>query len=164
MTDKPTETNRAKLESCLKGLQTQHAKMAEQIAEFEAFLAEGNTPGQAAKKWLTAFGGAWLDRYRGEKFVVSNWPKDMAIAKRLLAQLDHEELLARARRYLADRDPFYLNARHPLGLFATNVNKYGTAEAHDEEFLQAPPMGCTHRPLCKSDAAHTQRVNRELRA
>lgn len=153
-----------KLQKLLDQLRAQHSRMGDQLDAFEAMLLETHTPGQAAKQWLLAFGEAWAQRYRGEKFIVASWPKDMAIAKRLLAQLEHEELLARARGYLADPDPFYVRAKHPIGLFATNVNRYAKAAAHEEDFLQAPAIGCTHRPQCKSDVQHTRRVSQELRA
>ncbi len=162
--DKKPEVSRAKLQQALEALHAADDRLWKAIAEFEDLLSESQTPGQAAKAWLGEYGRAWTFRYRGEKFIVANWAKDMAIAKRLLAQLDAAELLARAKRFLADTDPFYVKARHPLGLFATNVNRYGTAPAHDDDFLLSPPVGCKHQPPCTSDVAHTKRLSAELRS
>lgn len=161
---KGTSINRAKLEACLRGLQAQHGKMGEQIAALEALLLEQETPGQIAKRFVTAFANAWSKRH-GVVYVVDSWPKHLAIAKRLVVALPLEELLGRLTRYFTDRDKFVVEARHPIGLFASRVNHYSVSDdSLDEDFLVAPPIGCTHRPLCKSDVDHTKRVNRELRS
>jgi hypothetical protein len=160
---KAAGVNRGKLEACLRGLQAQHTKLGEQLAAFEALLSEEATPGQVAKRFVSTFANLWGRRH-GTAYVVDSWPKHLAIAKRLVVALPPDELAARLARYFADRDKFVVEARHPIGLFATRVNHYGAADGADEEFLVSPPIGCTHRPQCKSDAAHTKRVGQELRS
>jgi hypothetical protein len=159
------ESPRAKLEALAKALRVTHAKLGEQLDTFDALLAGESTPAQTAKMLVGAFIAAWNARYRGATYV-PDWVKDLACMKGLLKSgLTADEIQARIPRYLASQDTYVTQARHPLGLFKANINKFSGGERQDDEhFLRAPVVDCQHTPKCSSDQQHTSRKMSELRS
>lgn len=156
-------SDRAKLEVLAKALRVTHAKLGEQLDTFEALLAGESTPAQDAKMLVGDFVAAWHAKYRGEHYVV-DWVKDLASMKFLLKSgLTTEEVQGRLGRYLQTQDLYVSQARHPIGLFKANINKFGTTPAHDDGFLRAAVVDCRHAPRCQSDQQHTKRRQDELR-
>lgn len=155
------------LDTILKRLRAQYEQLGEEIAALEATVSQQATPGQQAKQLLGVFGRQWQKVY-GQKFI-AHYPKDIPICKRILKGLTLEEAERRAMRYLADSDGFLRDAKHPLGLFATKLNKYGNGDyteraAEDHDLLdEEPPVECQHQPRCHNDVQHTRRTSMELR-
>lgn len=132
--------------------------LGEALDEADALLKGDITPAQQTKAVLTAWAAKWTAAHRGEHYVI-NWPKDTAIFKRLMKSIETVDLLERVDAYLAERDPFVTEKRHPLGLFAANVNKYAGrgARPDDDDVLSAPPADCRHVPRCRTDVQCTRR-------
>lgn len=155
------------LETLLKQIRATQDKLAEQVDALEAALLGEATIGQEAKAALAHFKTAWEKRYRGERYV-PNYASEIPACKRMLAGVTLEDLKARQLRYLHDADPFYVKAKHPLGLFEKHLNKYGTGQYHgaslaDGEADLFGPVDCGHTPRCRSDAEHTRKQMAELR-
>jgi len=154
------EIDREKFEALLKRIAANLAKAGEDLGALEALLNEQATPGQLAKRAIDNFGALWVRRYR-QVHVIANWPAAMAAMKRLLKDMPLDELNARAARYLESRDPFYAEARHPLMMFVSTINKWGATPRAELDF--SGPSDCQHDPRCLTDAAHTMRRQSELR-
>lgn len=169
----------AKLDELIKRARASWAKLGEDLDAIEAIGAGEVGPGKQAKTFLKAYALVW-NRHHGIAvpigplvpgdivkvggFVI-DWAKDTMLAKRLLKQVNAQELHDRAARYLASRDPYYTNAKHPLGLFEKSINKWGltSAAGEDADFLHSAPVDCKHQPPCRSDVAHTTRSMKESR-
>lgn len=156
-------TDRARYERMAKRLRAGAGVLEELALEVEAMLGEKATPGQDAKRALDWFCGAWQGRY-ATKYVV-NGAKDMAMLKRVLKSMSVDELELRMKRFFESSDPFYVNAKHGLGVFVAAVNKFGASDGREEEDLKlvAPVADCRHKPACKSDQEHTRRKMAEMR-
>lgn len=129
-----------------------------------AALLTGNEPQVETLKQLEQmFELCWRERYNltGAK-LVWNYGKDRAQWKRLLRSLDADEIMARIARYFASNDRFYIDARHPFGVFVGSINRWGV-ERQDTFVLGAPPADCRHRPRCATAAAHTEKVTADMR-
>ena len=82
-------------------------------------ITDGRTP---IDEWCDRWGNA----YPGDRYEVGpHGGKYGANLKRLEKALGRDELLARFDRYLASRDEFYVNARHDLGVFISQINRFG---------------------------------------
>lgn len=114
-----------KVLQAMKLLRAEHAKLGGQIDTIEALLMNEATPGQIAKGLVGDFVIVWGKRYKGQTYVIANWPRELGAVKRLLKELSADELRARMVRYVASEDPFYAGARHPLPMFWAAVNKFG---------------------------------------
>jgi hypothetical protein len=79
--------------------------------------------GQAGEELLAAFKAEWEIHYDGETFVTAE--RDVALADRLAAQLDIEQLRERMRRFFTAENDFYFARRHPFALFAEDINTLG---------------------------------------
>ena len=73
----------------------------------------------------SAFSEEWAKWYRGDNYTPT--PRDMREAKTLVTKYSAGDLRTRLVRYLENRDGFYLGQRHPLSLFATQINRFGAA-------------------------------------
>lgn len=158
-----TETDRkARLERMATRLRKGAQVLEELALEVETLISEERTPGQQANDLVKWFGEQWAKRHGGA--YVDGGAKDRVQVKRLLAKLSADEVQTRARRYFATDDPFVINARHPIGLFVTGINKWGEDAEHVELPLDvAAPRGCRHTPPCASDQAHTRRTMADMR-
>lgn len=134
-------------------------KLGDELDALEAMVAQEPTPSQLAKQILSTYMTLWNQRYPGRR-CVPNWPKDMAIAKRLLKHLDVDEIGRRLVTFFQMRDAFYTDAWHPLGMFASSINKLGgRGPGSDEDLvLSAPPPDCKHTPRCRTDVEHTRKL------
>lgn len=140
----------------------------ELLAEARALLEGQPGIGEKLKALERAFDAAWCARYAPGQSgrYVWQYVKDRPQMKRLLKSLSVEALEERMLNYIRDEDAFYLKARHSFGLFVSSINRWAPAGDAPDLELQDPgarPYGCVHRPACQSDAAHTARLNRELR-
>lgn len=117
--------DKEKLLQAVKTLRAAHDKLGGLIDTIEALSMEEATPGQIAKGLVGDFIVVWGKRYKGQTYVVTNWPRELGAVKRLLKGMSADELRARLVRYVASDDPFYAGARHPLPMFWAAVNKFG---------------------------------------
>lgn len=163
----PKAATRAKVAKLLELAEEKHQQVGELLAEVRALLEGAPGIGDKLKAVEKGFDAAWCARYaRGESGrYIWSYMKDRPQTKRLLRSLSVDDIIGRAQRYISDDDPFYVRARHSFGLFITNVNRFAAEGETPDLELDAPaPVGCKHQPPCKSDAEHTQRRTRELRA
>lgn len=144
------------------------AEVNDLIESLEAELRGEATPGQQAKSAVDHYGREWERRYK-TKYVPS-YAKEIAACKRMLKGITAEELTRRMTAFLQANDAFYVQAKHPIGLFESNLNRFsvGTHTQVVEEDLfgaeiDAAAVGCDHVPACRTDSEHTRRSNRELR-
>ncbi len=151
-----TKTPRQRLEQLVKTFERIARESSDAAVELQNILDTKPSNGQAAKNLLDLFATRWEARYR-TKFV-TNGAKDMSIFKRLLKSIDANEIDTRQGKYMVDLDPFLVEARHPIGLFATRINAYGSTKAAAP---QQRAVNCKHVPPCTSDVAHTAKRTAE---
>lgn len=143
-----------------------------ELAELQAAVLEeldaiiGGRAGTAAKLKAIekGFDEAWCSRYARGKTGVYVWThaRDRGTMKALLRKMDVDEILARAARYIASEDGFYVRGRHPWGLFVSSVNQWTAHAPGNGELELEPGFSCSHVPACKSDAEHTRRRHTEM--
>jgi hypothetical protein len=141
-------------------LRAAYRKLGDELERIEALLDGRQTVGQLVRRLFTSWAEVWGQSY-GEKYVFSN-QRDAGLFRRLLVTLPPEEVERRMRRYLASDDAFFVKNRHALNVFAGSINQHGTSKAAPALDFE-PPVSCRHSPPCVSDAAHTAKVQRELR-
>lgn len=148
------------------------AKMAAISLEVSTLLGGGVGIGDVLKRLEDHYAKLWAVRYApgwkpGDKGgFMWDFKKDRAQWKRLIARLGVEELELRIGDYMKDGDAFYVGARHPFGLFITNINRFtASAQKHADDFeLSAPAVAdCKHDPACKNDQEHTRRKMSDMR-
>ena len=142
----------------------QGEKTLEALRAIQALVNEQPTEGQQAKFLVGWYAGVWQKQYR--RPLVVNWPKDMAILKRLLKSgISVEECQRRMTAFLQDgSDPFYVRSSHSIAVFASAVNRFGSrGSSDDDSFLTPPVADCKHQPPCTSDQQHTSRRMNERR-
>lgn len=141
--------------------------------EIERLLQGGAGIGSLLKRFQQHFDRAWGVRYAGGETGKYVWTfaKDVPQQKRLIGKIGIEEMERRVMVYLMDADEYYVRARHPFGLFVTNVNRFAErAGEHSDSFaLSAPTSGdCAregkHKPPCKDDQEHTRRKMADIRS
>lgn len=137
-----------------------HAQQFDVLEEARKILAGEVALGDKLRALSDYYVAAWETRY-GSRYA---WQgvKDSSQAKRLLKLFTLEDLEARILRWVKDGDPFYVKARHPFALFASNVNRY--APEGQGFALESAAVDCHHEPRCSSDAEHTKRQLTERRA
>lgn len=120
---------------------------------------------QVIKKVMTAFDELRARRYDGEKYLF-NGAADAAQTKRLLKSMSREEIWKRMQVYIASNDPFFMKVRHSYGVFVKSINALGAG------LLVGPGpamhlhavRGCSHTPVCVTDAEHTRRRTQDMRS
>lgn len=117
--------DKEKLLAAVERLRHDLARVEDQVGVVEALLAGELTPGQVAKGLIGDFVIAWGKAYKGQTYHVDNWPAAMAKTKKLLKELSADEIRKRMALFVASRESFYVNARHPLMMFFAAVNKLG---------------------------------------
>ena len=158
MTEKAKTETLAKLLGVAKDL---HDHMGDVLAEMDEILGGGVGIGAKLRQVEVAWQTAWSSRYHSE--YVFQFAKDRPQWKRLLKTFRPEELQLRMLGYIQDDDAFYVQRRHPLGLFWQAVNKYAPVDGH--AFDLVPTVAdCRHTPRCASDQQHTTRKIQEMRA
>src|SRR3990167_2997189 len=168
-TEGKTGPNLKKVEGLLVLHKDGHEKQAALIEEINALLGGGAGIAAQMKEFEQAFDLVWCQRYaRGEKgHYIWRFAQDRSQIKKLLKTLGLEEMKLRAARYIADDDPYRVRARHPFGLFVSNINSYTREAAAPADFSLAdssPAVGCTHVPRCADDVIHTRKRTTEMRA
>ena len=130
------------------------------LRELDALAAGRPGIGHQIRAVQAGFDAVWCVRYApgAEKCYVWSHTKDGASIKRLLRTLTVDEVLARAARYLANDDAFYVRARHGFAVFVATINAHTTPSPRRE----ISAVGCHHEPACLSDADHTSRQMAEL--
>lgn len=161
MADTDLKKRVARAEKLLETVFELYAKQGACLRELKELLVGGETVGDQMRQLTAHYVTTWEARY-GSRYAWQGG-KDSAAAKRLVQTLPMEELKSRVDRYLKDDDPFYMKARHPFTLFASNVNRYAPEKAAP---LQLSPVvdGCNHQPPCQSDVEHTRRRQDDRRA
>jgi len=138
----------------------------ELLLELKALATGAETKGQQGQKLLKSYLALWRRRY-GVSFVGAG-VRDVVAFKRLLSTLPVEEVERRMVKFLSSDDPFYSKARHPIAMFCSAINKLAPESVQSGSDLlgdldDEAPMGCDHKPACKSDAEHTSRTLKERR-
>ena len=138
-------------------LEQRHKENGALIDEIKRLAGGGPGIGEILKE----FYAYWIELWPHGTYVFT-YEKDAPHVKRFVRELGVEELWARALRYLKSTDPFYAEKKHPFPMFVATINKWA-APAQELE-LAAPPTGCTHKPPCKDDVAHTKKRQAEMRS
>jgi len=138
----------------------------ELLLELKAMATGAETRSQLAQKLLKTYVALWKRRYGVA--LVGSGVKDVVALKRLLPALPVEEVERRMVKFLSSDDPFYSRARHPIAMFCSAINKLAPESTQSGSDLlgdldDEAPMGCDHKPPCKSDAQHTSRALKERR-
>ena len=156
-TDKTTLKKLSALVEKLREVQAQTYALAE---EMQALLSGNPGIGDKMKQVEIAWQAAWSSRYHSD--YVFNYTIDRAQEKRLLKSFTPAELQVRILNYIKSDDPFYVQRRHPFGVFVASVNSHAPAPA--ESFDLDAPIDCHHRPRCRTEQEHTKQRSAELRA
>ena len=135
------------------------------LEEIDNVLGGGVGVGELLKRLERHYSELWTVRYRSP--YTWRYPVDRPNLKRLIKLLGVEEIERRMIVYVKDGDPYLVKARHPFGLFVSNVNTYAAAPVDDFTLAggAAPTVAdCKHAPACRDDQEHTRRKMAELRA
>lgn len=159
---KPKETiNVAAAQKMLALLKTRHEENTALIDELERLLGGGPGIGEILKELYAYWIELWSQQHSGA--YVFTFEKDAPQMKRLFRQLGLEELKARIFNYIKDNSDYVRNAKHPFSLFVATSNRYASAP-QTEGVLGFAPVGCRHKPTCRTDQEHTKRVQQEVRS
>lgn len=107
-----------------------------------------------AERMHDAFRGAWGAAY-GEPCALMLSNLQTLRLLDVLEELGEFKFLDCVRGYFATKEPFVVNAKHPIGLLLKDPTRYLPVTA------KARPAGCRHTPPCVDDVAHTKRDQRE---
>lgn len=141
-----------RVEKLLESLRDVQAREFEIVEELQRVVSGERSLSTRAVDVLKVFGAAWAARY-GAKWQHGG-AKDGALAKRLVKELDDEDISHRIERYLRDATPFYARERHPFSLFCSQVNRFAS--------IGVETLDLTGASLAE-DADATQRYVEELR-
>ena len=131
--------------------------------ELDALLTGKAGIGATLTQLESYYSTVWESRYTGD--YVWNFAKDRAHLKRLLRTLSVEQIQVRMLNYMKNDDPFYVNKRHPFGVFVAAVNSFAALGKPIDGFDLGDAVGdCRHKPRCGNDAQHTRRKREELAA
>jgi hypothetical protein len=162
------KVNIAALTKLVDALIDLHEKQLRALDEMRLIIGGHAGIGKSLKRVYEAFDEAWTARYArtgGRRFAyVWNMREDTPAAKRLLAKLEPEEVIARVDRYLRSPNPFYAEVRHSFRIFARDVNVFADDLQIPFEDPGATVADCRHDPPCRSDQEHTRVRAREMRA
>lgn len=131
------------------------------LSEADELMGGGVGVAAKMKAIEVTFSENWAERYKTS--YVFNYAKDRAQMKRLLRTLKVEQLVSRIPNYIKSDDPFFIRNRHSFGLFVVNVNNFAGTNGDGESDEWFRPVGCNHKPPCKSDQEHTKRRTQEMR-
>lgn len=131
----------------------------EAIDDAEALVEAKPTLGKQAQILIGTFCAGWTKRY-GSSYVVGNEGQALAAAKKALRSITLADLQTRIDRYLDSRDAYTVQAKHPLALFLSDVNRWAQAGLT----FGAGVIGCPHDPKCETEADCTRRNLAQLRA
>ena len=148
-----------KLERLITDTEGLIARIHDHLRQMKALAAGENPVGEVIGFWKDA----WKFRH-GSDYDLSQ--ADAGNIKRQVTRLGAADLKERLKRYLGDSEPFLMRQKHPLSIFWSRVNTYSTPTTAPQEMddHDAPPSGCQHTPACRTDAEHTVRKMREMRA
>lgn len=156
----------AKLADLVLKARDQWRKLGDALDDLEAIAAGTPTRATEAKRLVVAFAAKWKRAYRGESYVI-DFAKDIGATRALLTR-GHEaaEIERRQDRFLACRELWLTEKRHPYGMFISTINRWGQASAapSQDDFLTVPAADCRHRPACRSQQEHDDKRRAELRA
>lgn len=161
--EKPAGPDVGKIGKLLEVVREEHGKIGLLLAELEAELAGKPTIGMRMRQIREFYSELWSSRYR-DGYAWS--AKDMAALKRLVQQLEVEDLERRAVRYVKSADQFYAERRHDFALFGSTISQHvAPADLADDGFElgESAPADCRHVPICRSDREHTKRRAGEMR-
>jgi hypothetical protein len=144
---------RARVDSLLVMIHKSESSLREHLADLAALLQDTPTSAQLTKALFEFWHARWGQVYH-EAYVFAGG-KDAMGFKRLLKTMPIAEVHARLARYLEDPDPFFAMQRHSLGIFFSQVNRFGSSTPTSAE---PRPVGCTHTPVCSSDVEHTRKM------
>lgn len=133
-----------KLTPLLRRFEEMLAAQHDLLREITVLVAGENPLGAAVNYW----NAAWSKKY-GSVYLW-NHAKDKGALKRLLKTMPVEDLMARMAVYLSSDEPFHTRNTHPIAIFISSINSWGTRQP--DRF-----PGCRHDPPCKSDVMHTRK-------
>jgi hypothetical protein len=143
-----------------------HTRAIDKLLEAKLTLSAQPSTQSVVKRLFDCWHELWRRRYNAD--YVFAGARDGAQFKRLLKQMQGEEIAARMKRYLSDSDDWLVERKHPLNVFISTISRYtgvaGRALTNvADEFELSAPVGCSHHPPCTSDVQHTQRMKRDVR-
>lgn len=148
----------------LDDVKTSLAKLHDQVLALEAAVSGENPTRDVIAFWCSEWKRVHAANYDVTKADAGNF-------KRLVTANGLNEMKQRIARYLADRDRWLMQQKHPLGVFFKRVSGYATPQGRPAAFRamendEPPtmPSDCRHEPPCRDDVEHTMRRNREMRA
>src|SRR5688572_16993464 len=134
------------------------AKLHDIVLQLDAAVAGENPVGAVILFWKTSW-----QTVHGAAYTMT--AADKGHVKRLVTQLGADDVKARMKNYLNDRDPFLARNKHPLNFFVSRINQYAELiSMHPPELPDEIPADCRHDPPCRSDADHTRKRAAEMRS
>lgn len=143
----------ALVDKLLPALREEHEKIGALIEELEAVTGGAATIGEKIKELETHFATTWEWRYK-EPYAWTDFARTRSQWKTLLRKLPMPVLVSRVTNYIHNNEPFYVDRKHPFGLFVSTINQHATAREHE---LSDTPTGCRHDPPCRDQFEHTKR-------
>jgi hypothetical protein len=150
---------RKKLAAKFRELRTHQAKEYELTEGIIAMLEGNPTVGDTVRRLMLVWSSKWEVAYKDRYRYIG--PMEVNGFKKLLKTTDPDEIERRMAVYLRRSDLFYQKARHGLSVFFKSFNEFGAGQADAK--LEAPVVGCQHRPPCGTDQEHTKRRMAEMR-
>lgn len=145
------------MDKLLPALREEYARLGALIDELEACTGGNATIGEKLKDVETHFGELWQQRY-GEPYVW-DYTKNRGQLKTLFRKLSPEIVKSRVSAYLANGEGFYVDRKHPFGLFVATINQHVPPREHE---LFERPTGCKHKPPCRDQVQHTKKKLAEM--
>lgn len=151
-----------RLKNLYEALRETQAKQYEITEEIGRVLNGEKGIGDIMKALRVDLSTIWEVRYHSPYV----WQaKDSTPVKKLLKDLQSDEIKARWQTYVKNNETYYVQARHGFALFASQINRFaGLSEPVGFELEVDAPADCKHSPRCKTDQAHTRKRSAELRA
>ncbi len=157
---KKPEVNLELMVKLVAAMREQHSNLGAVIDEFDNLLAGKASTGELLKRLYVHWDELWLTRWRTKH--AWKMDKDSPNMKRLLKLLGFDELAARMHSYIKSDDAYYVERKHPFGLFVSGINSFAGLQRPVDQ-LEAPPVaGCLHSPPCTTDQQHTKRRQQEM--
>lgn len=154
----PKKTNGPKIVKLLSVLKDLRDKEDAVLEEIAALAGDGEGIGSKLSTLYAQWKALWVFRY-GSTYHF-RFEKDAPAMKRLLRTFDVHEIADRMVTYITNPDPFYVQQRHPFGLFVATINQHTrVVETTDAAVVE----GCLHSPRCTSDQQHTKQRLAEMR-
>lgn len=143
-----------KLEALIKKADALIAEIQDVLHEIKAVASGEETLTDHVKAFEAWYADLWKKQY-GSRYMWAEGKGGIGASRgrirALLKELAGPELATRVLRYLHDRDPRLIKAKHPFGWF--DPNRYAGPRRIQQSMLDPDTWVCPHQPHCPSREA-----------